>query len=74
MCHLPTKIENQQKRSGFSKTTLPSSRNVVSKPQASTFKMWQKKDETPKIDFKDNIKPKVDKKVRLITNLSKCFK
>ncbi|KAI5680800.1 hypothetical protein M9H77_02027 [Catharanthus roseus] len=29
--------------SGFSKTTLPSSRNVVPKPQASTFKGGQRK-------------------------------
>ncbi|KAI5681698.1 hypothetical protein M9H77_02926 [Catharanthus roseus] len=73
-CHLATKIENQKKRIGFSKTNLPSSRNVVHKPQASTFKSWSKKDETPKVAFKDNSKPKVEEKGRLFTNPTRCFK
>ncbi|KAI5648337.1 hypothetical protein M9H77_34342 [Catharanthus roseus] len=38
MCHLATKIENQRKRIDLSKTNLPSSRSVVPKPQASTYR------------------------------------
>ncbi|KAI5667920.1 hypothetical protein M9H77_17773 [Catharanthus roseus] len=74
MCHFATKIENQRKRIGFSKANLPSSRSVVPKPQASTCKSWPKKDETPKVAFKDNFKPKVEEKGRLITNPTRCFK
>ncbi|KAI5668754.1 hypothetical protein M9H77_18607 [Catharanthus roseus] len=62
MCHLATKIENQRKRIGFSKTNLPSSRIVVSKPQVSTYKGWPKKEDTPKVAFNDNPNPKVEKK------------
>ncbi|KAI5681760.1 hypothetical protein M9H77_02988 [Catharanthus roseus] len=57
------------------KTTPPSSRNVVHKPQTSTYNSWPKKDETPKMAFKDNLKPEVEEKGRLITNptrYSKC--
>ncbi|KAI5648874.1 hypothetical protein M9H77_34879 [Catharanthus roseus] len=74
MCHLETKIETQKKRSGFSKTTLPSSRNMVSKAQASTFKCLPKKQEAPNVAFKDNSKPKVEEKDRLITNPIRCIK
>ncbi|KAI5667323.1 hypothetical protein M9H77_17176 [Catharanthus roseus] len=72
MCHLATKIENQRKRIGFSKTNLSSSRNVLPKPQASTYKSWPKKDDIPKVSFKDkdNSKLKVEEKGRLITNLT----
>ncbi|KAI5664050.1 hypothetical protein M9H77_23373 [Catharanthus roseus] len=74
MCHLSTKIENQRKRVGFSKTNLPSSKNVGSKPQASTYKSWPKKEDTPKVAFKDHSKPKVEEKGKLITNPTRCFK
>ncbi|KAI5667341.1 hypothetical protein M9H77_17194 [Catharanthus roseus] len=67
------KIENQKKRVGLSKTNLPSSRSVVSKPQASTYKSWPKKEDTPKVAFKDNPNPKVEGKRRLITNPTRCF-
>ncbi|KAI5673528.1 hypothetical protein M9H77_13892 [Catharanthus roseus] len=59
---------------GFSKTTFPSSRNVVHKPQTSTYKSRPKKDETPKVAFKDNSKPKVEEKGRLIINPTRYFK
>ncbi|KAI5649879.1 hypothetical protein M9H77_35884 [Catharanthus roseus] len=68
MCHLATKIENQRKRVDFSKTTLPSSRNVVPKPQAFAYKSWPKKEDTPKVAFNDHSKPKVEEKGKLITN------
>ncbi|KAI5652956.1 hypothetical protein M9H77_30143 [Catharanthus roseus] len=74
MCHLETKIENKRKRIGFSKTNLHSSRSVVPKPQASTYKSWAKKDETPDMAFKHNSKLKVEEKSRLITNPTRCFK
>ncbi|KAI5658539.1 hypothetical protein M9H77_27332 [Catharanthus roseus] len=74
MYHLATKIENQKKRISLSKTNLPSSRNVMAKPQTSTYKSWPKKDETPKVAFKDNSKPKIEEKGRLITNPIMCFK
>ncbi|KAI5653055.1 hypothetical protein M9H77_30242 [Catharanthus roseus] len=74
MCHLATEIENQKKRIGFSKTNLPSSRNVGPKPQASIYKSWPKKKDTPKAAFKDHSKPKVEEKGMLITNLSWCLK
>ncbi|KAI5652965.1 hypothetical protein M9H77_30152 [Catharanthus roseus] len=74
MCHLATKIENLKMRSGLSITTLPSSRNVVPKPQSSTYKSCPKKDEKPKVVFKDNSKPKVEEKGRLITNPTRSFK
>ncbi|KAI5653080.1 hypothetical protein M9H77_30267 [Catharanthus roseus] len=44
------------------KTSPPPSRSLVTKPQASTFKEWPKKDATPKVAFKDNSKPKVEEK------------
>ncbi|KAI5653556.1 hypothetical protein M9H77_30743 [Catharanthus roseus] len=47
---------------------------VVPKPQASTYKNWPKKDDTPKIAFKDNSKPKVKEKGRSITNPIRWFK
>ncbi|KAI5672384.1 hypothetical protein M9H77_12748 [Catharanthus roseus] len=74
MCHLATQIENQRMRMSFSKTNLPFSRSVVSKPQASTYKSWPKKEDTPKVAFKDHSKPKVEEKGRLITNPTRCFK
>ncbi|KAI5650418.1 hypothetical protein M9H77_36423 [Catharanthus roseus] len=74
MCHLATKNENQRKKSGFSKATLPSSRNAVPKPKTIMYKSWAKKDKTPKMAFKDNFKLKVEEKSRLITNLTRCFK
>ncbi|KAI5681993.1 hypothetical protein M9H77_03221 [Catharanthus roseus] len=74
MCHLATKIDNKRKRSGCSKATLPSSRNMVPKPQTSTYKSWPKKNETPKVVFKDSSKPKVEEKARLVTNPTRCFK
>ncbi|KAI5649016.1 hypothetical protein M9H77_35021 [Catharanthus roseus] len=51
-------IENQRKKIGFSKNNLPSSKNVVPKPQASTYGSWPKKEDTPKLAFKDNSKLK----------------
>ncbi|KAI5682199.1 hypothetical protein M9H77_03427 [Catharanthus roseus] len=74
ICHLATKIENQRKRIGLSKTNLPSSMSVVLKPQASTYKSWSKKEDTPKVAFKDHSKPKMEEKGRLITNPTRCFK
>ncbi|KAI5664779.1 hypothetical protein M9H77_24102 [Catharanthus roseus] len=73
MCYLATKIENR-KGIGFSRTNLPSSRTVVFKPLMSTYKSWLKKYETPKVAFKDNSKPKVEEKGRLITNPTRCLK
>ncbi|KAI5672888.1 hypothetical protein M9H77_13252 [Catharanthus roseus] len=61
ICHLATKIENQRKRIGFPKTNLPNSRSVVTKPQAPTYKSWPKKEDTPKVAFKNHSKPKVVK-------------
>ncbi|KAI5652594.1 hypothetical protein M9H77_29781 [Catharanthus roseus] len=69
-----TKIENQRKRIGFSKTNLPSSRSVVPKPQASIYKSWPKKEDTPKVTFKYHSKPKMEENGRLITNPTRCFK
>ncbi|KAI5677398.1 hypothetical protein M9H77_08348 [Catharanthus roseus] len=43
---------------------------MVCKPQASTYKSWLKKDETPTVVFKDNSKPKVEEKVGLIRRLA----
>ncbi|KAI5664032.1 hypothetical protein M9H77_23355 [Catharanthus roseus] len=57
-----------------SKTHLSSSRSVVPKPQESTYKDWPKKDKTHKVVFKDNSRPKVEEKSRLITNPTRCFK
>ncbi|KAI5676481.1 hypothetical protein M9H77_07431 [Catharanthus roseus] len=74
MCHLATKTKNQRKRIGFSKTNLHFSRNVVPKPQASTYKSWPKKDKTAKVSSKDNPKSKVKEKGRLITSPTRCFK
>ncbi|KAI5675751.1 hypothetical protein M9H77_06701 [Catharanthus roseus] len=74
MCHLATKIENQRKRVGFSKTNLPSSRSMVPKPQESTYKSCPKKEDTPKVAFKYRSKHKVEKKGTLITNPTRCFK
>ncbi|KAI5666873.1 hypothetical protein M9H77_16726 [Catharanthus roseus] len=73
MCHLDTKID-QRKRIGFSKTNLPSSRSVVPIPQESTYKSLPKKEDTPKVAFKDPSKPNVEEKRRLITSLTRCFK
>ncbi|KAI5681902.1 hypothetical protein M9H77_03130 [Catharanthus roseus] len=47
---------------------------VVPKPQESTHKSWPKKEDTPKVAFKDHSKPKVEEKGKLITNLTRCFK
>ncbi|KAI5676036.1 hypothetical protein M9H77_06986 [Catharanthus roseus] len=74
ICHFATKIENQRKRIGFSKANLLSSRSVVSKPQASTYKSWPKKEDKPKVAFKDHSMPKVEEKERLTTNPTRCFK
>ncbi|KAI5682078.1 hypothetical protein M9H77_03306 [Catharanthus roseus] len=74
MCHLASKIENQRKKIDFSKANIPSSRSMVHKPKASTYKSWPKKDETPKVVFKDSFKPKVEEKGRLITNPTRSFK
>ncbi|KAI5659639.1 hypothetical protein M9H77_28432 [Catharanthus roseus] len=74
MCHSAPKIENQRKCIGLSKTNLPSSTNVMPKPQASTYKSWPKKDYTSKVAFKDYSKPKVEEKGKLITNQIRCFK
>ncbi|KAI5653339.1 hypothetical protein M9H77_30526 [Catharanthus roseus] len=41
---------------------------MVPKPQASTYKSWLKKEDTPKMAFKNHSKPKVEEKGRLITN------
>ncbi|KAI5672283.1 hypothetical protein M9H77_12647 [Catharanthus roseus] len=41
---------------------------------ASTYKRWPKKEDTPKVAFKDHSKPKVEEKGKLITNLTRCFK
>ncbi|KAI5658035.1 hypothetical protein M9H77_26828 [Catharanthus roseus] len=68
------KFENQRKRIGFSKTNISSSRSVVPKSQASTYKSWPKKEDTPKMAFKDHSKPKVEEKGRLVTNPTRCFK
>ncbi|KAI5650427.1 hypothetical protein M9H77_36432 [Catharanthus roseus] len=57
----------------FSKTNRPSSRSMVPKSQASTYKSWQKKEDTPKVAFKDHSKHKVEEKGRLIPNLTGCF-
>ncbi|KAI5664453.1 hypothetical protein M9H77_23776 [Catharanthus roseus] len=46
----------------------------VPKPQASTYKIWSKKEDTPKVAFKDHSKPKVEEKGRLITNPTRSFK
>ncbi|KAI5649736.1 hypothetical protein M9H77_35741 [Catharanthus roseus] len=48
--------------------------NVVPKPQASTYKSYPNKEDTPKVTFKDHSKPKVEEKGRLITNPTRCFK
>ncbi|KAI5667978.1 hypothetical protein M9H77_17831 [Catharanthus roseus] len=53
-----TMIENQRKRVDFSTTNLPSSRNLMPKPPASSYKSWPKKKDTPKVTFKDHSKPK----------------
>ncbi|KAI5653658.1 hypothetical protein M9H77_30845 [Catharanthus roseus] len=47
---------------------------VVPKSQASTYKSWPKKEDKPKMAFKDHSKPKVEEKGRLITNPTRCFK
>ncbi|KAI5650162.1 hypothetical protein M9H77_36167 [Catharanthus roseus] len=52
MCNLVTKIRTQRKRCAFSKTTLPFSRNMVSKPKKSFFKRRPKNDERPMVAFK----------------------
>ncbi|KAI5673469.1 hypothetical protein M9H77_13833 [Catharanthus roseus] len=44
------------------------------KPQAFIYKSWPKKEDTPKVAFKDHSKPKVEEKGMLITNLTGCFK
>ncbi|KAI5682416.1 hypothetical protein M9H77_03644 [Catharanthus roseus] len=44
--------------SGFMKSSLPSSRGIATKHQISTYKGWPKKNDTPKVPFKDNSKPK----------------
>ncbi|KAI5676535.1 hypothetical protein M9H77_07485 [Catharanthus roseus] len=74
MCQLATKIENQRKRIGISKTNLPSSRSVVPKPQGSTYKSWPKKEDAPKVAFRGHSKLNVEEKGRLITNPTGCFK
>ncbi|KAI5672392.1 hypothetical protein M9H77_12756 [Catharanthus roseus] len=48
--------------------------NVVPKPQASTYKSWPKKEDTPKVAFQDHSQHKVEEKGKLITNLTRCFK
>ncbi|KAI5648852.1 hypothetical protein M9H77_34857 [Catharanthus roseus] len=60
---------NQQGNKAFDK-----SKSVVTKSQASTYKSWPKKEDTPKVAFKDHSKPKVEEKGRLITNPTRCFK
>ncbi|KAI5667456.1 hypothetical protein M9H77_17309 [Catharanthus roseus] len=74
MCHWATKIEDQRKRIGFPITNLLSSRSMVSKTQASTYKSWPKKKDTHKVSFKVYSKPKVEEKGNLITNPTRCFK
>ncbi|KAI5667945.1 hypothetical protein M9H77_17798 [Catharanthus roseus] len=49
-------------------------KNVVPTLEASTYKSWPKKEDTPKMAFKDHFKPKVEEKERLITNPTRCFK
>ncbi|KAI5677459.1 hypothetical protein M9H77_08409 [Catharanthus roseus] len=48
--------------------------NVMPKPKVSTYKSWQKKEDTPKVAFKDHSKPRVEEKGKLITNPTRCFK
>ncbi|KAI5658041.1 hypothetical protein M9H77_26834 [Catharanthus roseus] len=60
-------------RIDLSKTNLPFSRSVVPKPQASTYKSWPKKEDTPKVAFKDHSKPKVEEKERLMANPTRYF-
>ncbi|KAI5676583.1 hypothetical protein M9H77_07533 [Catharanthus roseus] len=67
-------VEATMEEDCLSKTNLPSSRSVLPKPQASTYKNWPKKEDTPKVAFKDHSKPKVEGKGRLITNPTRCFK
>ncbi|KAI5658491.1 hypothetical protein M9H77_27284 [Catharanthus roseus] len=59
---------------GLFKSNLPSSRSAVPKTQASTYKSWPKKEDTPKVAFNDHSKPKVEEKRKLITNPTRCFK
>ncbi|KAI5672374.1 hypothetical protein M9H77_12738 [Catharanthus roseus] len=68
-----TMIENQKKRIDLSKTNLPSSRIVVPKPQASTYKSWRKKEDTPRVAFKDHSKPKVEEKRKVDHQSNKAF-
>ncbi|KAI5672353.1 hypothetical protein M9H77_12717 [Catharanthus roseus] len=57
-----------------SRTNLLSSKSVVPKLEASIYKSWSKKENRPKVAFKDHCIPKVEEKGRLITNPTMRFK
>ncbi|KAI5667558.1 hypothetical protein M9H77_17411 [Catharanthus roseus] len=48
--------------SGFMKTSLPLFKRCCYKPQVSTYKGFPKKDDTPKVPFKDSYKPNMEEK------------
>ncbi|KAI5649455.1 hypothetical protein M9H77_35460 [Catharanthus roseus] len=59
--------------SAYALHCLPFSKSVVPKPQASTYKSWPKKEDTPNVAFKDHSKAKVEGKRSLIMNPTWCF-